>query len=71
MTKIQNLKLFGSLDIEIWDFIGIWSLKFEIWYENRIFMHRGGPQGHVRLTGNRERLTAQPMPYAYSGECFM
>ena len=22
--------LFGSLDIEIWDFIGIWCLKFDI-----------------------------------------
>jgi len=30
MTKIQNYKLFGSLDIEIWDFIEIWCLKFEI-----------------------------------------
>ena len=23
-------KLFGSLDIEIWDFIGIWYLEFDI-----------------------------------------
>ena len=22
--------LFGSLDIEIWDFLGIWCLEFEI-----------------------------------------
>ena len=28
MTKIPNL--FEPLDIEIWDFIGIWCLEFEI-----------------------------------------
>jgi hypothetical protein len=28
MTKIQNL--FGSLNIIIWDFLGIWCLEFEI-----------------------------------------
>jgi hypothetical protein len=31
MTKIQNDKpMFGSLDIEIWGFLGIWCLEFEI-----------------------------------------
>jgi hypothetical protein len=30
MTKLQNVKLFGSLDIEIWDLFGIWCLEFDI-----------------------------------------
>jgi hypothetical protein len=30
MAKIQNKKMFESLDIDIWDFIETWCLGFEI-----------------------------------------
>ena len=30
MTKFKKTNLFGSLDIEIWNFIEIWCFEFEI-----------------------------------------
>ena len=31
IPKLQNSKQFRSLDIDIWNFIGIWCLEFEIY----------------------------------------